>query len=48
MKIDQFQDGDCMLNVPEDKPELNHFKDKWMTPKQMIQVRFTKSPIKFS
>ncbi len=38
-----FQDGDCMLNVPEDKPELNHFKDKWMTPQQMIQVTFFKS-----
>ena len=30
-----------MLNVPDGKAELQHFKNKWMTPHQMIDVSTT-------
>ena len=33
-----LQEGECMLNITEDKAELAHFKDQWMTPQQMIKV----------
>ncbi|KAL4224695.1 Protein casc1 [Mactra antiquata] len=33
----EIQDAMCCLSKPDDKPELEHLKKKWMTPKDLIK-----------
>lgn len=34
----EIKDGDCQLVIPEDRPELEHFRDKWIPTKEMIHL----------
>ena len=33
-----LQDSMCCLSKPDDKPELDAIRNKWMTPKDLIRV----------
>ena len=32
------QNSNCRLRKPDDKTELNHLKDQWMTPEDLVKV----------
>lgn len=34
----EIKDALCCLSKPEDKPELQHIKNKWMTPKDFVKA----------
>ena len=42
-----FQDSLCCLSKPEDKPELDHIRKKWMTPSELVRVSIHLSSVHY-